>query len=436
MIDFAGVNLYQDDALAATFSRAHTDTGSADGATYMPAVAGAYSWTLRAVDDEQNEGDPTSSLITPLALPLTDHFGTEGIPNPAIWTSDNADVNDRADSPPSLPFALNLNGMPVGGDTVTMQPIDLSTSQGTGVVLSYYYQPQGNGNSPETGDSLTVEFLNDLGQWVKVASYAGRSVQPFQHVTLDIESLPANGGTFFHSQLQIRFRSRGSAGTIPNDDWFVDNTFLGIPAASIAATPDPLECDSTLVGSSSMVQLDVLNLGTLNLDVANILSTLPGVFSAEPTAFSVLPGEAMTVDVSFTPDQEGVLSAVLQIVSNDPFTDTLTVDVTGVGTISTSASVAEGLPREFSVSPNYPNPFNPTTTIKYDLPAAGPVELVVYSLLGGRVRTLISREMEAGYHQVEWDGRNDSGVPVTSGVYLYRFRAGDYLMIRKMILLK
>ena len=91
---------------------------------------------------------------------------------------------------------------------------------------------------------------------------------------------------------------------------------------------------------------------------------------------------------------------------------------------------------EFSVSPNFPNPFNPATRIKYELPASGPVELVVYSLLGGRIRTLVSREVEAGYHQVEWDGRNDAGVPVTSGVYLYRFTAGNFLMTRKMILLK
>jgi flagellar hook assembly protein FlgD len=144
----------------------------------------------------------------------------------------------------------------------------------------------------------------------------------------------------------------------------------------------------------------------------------------------------MSVEVTFSPDQVGDFSAFLQIVSNDPTTDTLSVAVSGVGEMTTSSSVEEGLPREFSVSPNFPNPFNPTTTIKYDLPASAPVELVVYSLLGGKVRTLISREMEAGYHQVDWDGKNDAGVPVTSGVYLYRFTAGDYLMIRKMILLK
>ena len=61
---------------------------------------------------------------------------------------------------------------------------------------------------------------------------------------------------------------------------------------------------------------------------------------------------------------------------------------------------------------------------------------MVYSLLGSKVRTLVSGDVEAGYHQAEWDGKNDAGVPVTSGVYLYRFTAGDYLMIRKMILLK
>jgi subtilisin family serine protease len=436
MIDFAGINLYQDGVLAATFTRAAGDTGSVDGATYSPAVAGPYTWYLTAIDDDQNESDPTATLLTPLALPLADHFGQEGVPNPAVWATANADVNERANAPPSSPFSLNLNGTPIGADTVTMQPVDLSAMQGTGIVFAYYYQPQGNGDSPENGDSLSVAFRNDLGDWITVMAYPGSTLQAFQSEAIDIESAPANGGTFFHSQFQVRFRSEGSVSTTPRDDWFVDNVYLGIAAPSIAATPDPLVCDTTVVGGSSTTTLDIHNVGLMNLDVSSITSTLPGNFSAEPTSFTVAPGEAMSVEVTFSPDQVGDFSAFLQIVSNDPTTDTLSVAVSGVGEMTTSSSVEEGLPREFSVSPNFPNPFNPTTTIKYDLPASAPVELVVYSLLGGKVRTLISREMEAGYHQVDWDGKNDSGVPVTSGVYLYRFTAGDYLMIRKMILLK
>jgi len=94
------------------------------------------------------------------------------------------------------------------------------------------------------------------------------------------------------------------------------------------------------------------------------------------------------------------------------------------------------VPAEFRVHQNYPNPFNPNTTIKYDLPEAGPVTLEIYNLLGQRVRTLVSDHREAGYHQAPWDGTNDAGTKVGSGMFFYRLVAGDYTAVRKMLLLK
>jgi hypothetical protein len=69
---------------------------------------------------------------------------------------------------------------------------------------------------------------------------------------------------------------------------------------------------------------------------------------------------------------------------------------------------------------NYPNPFNPATTITYVLPEAAQVNLIVYDVLGQRVRTLVSAQMPAGQHNVRWDGRTETGVPAASGIYLYR----------------
>lgn len=94
------------------------------------------------------------------------------------------------------------------------------------------------------------------------------------------------------------------------------------------------------------------------------------------------------------------------------------------------------LPQIFNVSLNYPNPFNPTTTIKYQLPKQSDVKLVIYNLLGQKVRTLINGQVEAGYHTAVWDGRNDKGMQAASGVYIYRFEAGDYVKTMKMMLLK
>lgn len=85
---------------------------------------------------------------------------------------------------------------------------------------------------------------------------------------------------------------------------------------------------------------------------------------------------------------------------------------------------------------NYPNPFNPTTTIRYALPKAGNVTLTVYNLLGQKVCTLVSTHQLAGQYQVQWNGRDDKGKKMPSGVYLYRLKTEGFNQILKMILMK
>jgi hypothetical protein len=97
------------------------------------------------------------------------------------------------------------------------------------------------------------------------------------------------------------------------------------------------------------------------------------------------------------------------------------------------------IPRSFTLSQNYPNPFNPSTTIKYDIPAEnGPVrvEIYVYDIRGRLIKKLVDREMEPGKYQVHWDGRDDRGQRMASGVYLYRIEAGDFSLRRKMTLIR
>jgi hypothetical protein len=85
---------------------------------------------------------------------------------------------------------------------------------------------------------------------------------------------------------------------------------------------------------------------------------------------------------------------------------------------------------------NYPNPFNPSTTIPYRLAAAADVELAVYDMLGQRVRLLRQGIEQAGLHKLEWDGRDEAGHQVAGGVYFYRLRAGDFVEMRRLTLLK
>ncbi|HEX7401422.1 MAG TPA: SBBP repeat-containing protein [candidate division Zixibacteria bacterium] len=93
-------------------------------------------------------------------------------------------------------------------------------------------------------------------------------------------------------------------------------------------------------------------------------------------------------------------------------------------------------PSEFNLSQNYPNPFNPTTKIEFTLAKSGFVTLQIYDVLGRKVRTLVSQELSSAYKSVIWDGKNEDGKEVASGVYFYQLRVGDFSQPRKMILLK
>jgi len=88
------------------------------------------------------------------------------------------------------------------------------------------------------------------------------------------------------------------------------------------------------------------------------------------------------------------------------------------------------------LSQNYPNPFNPVTTIQFSLARKGTVELTIYDVKGRRVKNLLSDKLEAGRHTITWDGRNERGQVVTSGVYFYRLDTNDKTVSRKMVLLK
>ncbi len=107
-----------------------------------------------------------------------------------------------------------------------------------------------------------------------------------------------------------------------------------------------------------------------------------------------------------------------------------------MATSATGVGEKETTPRDYSLMQNYPNPFNPSTTIEFAVPSASRVTLAVYNLLGQQVRTLVDREMNEGTYPVQWDGRDDNGVQLSSGIYIYRMVAGEFVATQKMILSK
>ena len=106
---------------------------------------------------------------------------------------------------------------------------------------------------------------------------------------------------------------------------------------------------------------------------------------------------------------------------------------TGTAGVNSDESL---IPKEFALYDNYPNPFNPTTQIAVDLPEAATTEITVWNIMGQKVATLYTGDLNAGHHTLNFDGRDSNGKQLTSGMYLYRVAAGKYNATKKMTLMK
>ncbi len=128
-------------------------------------------------------------------------------------------------------------------------------------------------------------------------------------------------------------------------------------------------------------------------------------------------------------------SGTVDVVAN--FLPNKLVTVTEGGTVTSVDDSRDGLqPRSFGLAQNYPNPFNPSTNIAYEIAAAGQVVLSIYNTLGEEVATLVDAIKAAGPHTVAWDGRDQNGQPVSSGLYIYKISHSSGTLTRKMLLLK
>ena len=104
-------------------------------------------------------------------------------------------------------------------------------------------------------------------------------------------------------------------------------------------------------------------------------------------------------------------------------------------------STESALPLSFSLSPNYPNPFNASTIIPFTVPAVTlgdrpHVDMAVYDLLGQKVRALVNEDLGPGVHRISWDGRDDHGRRLATGAYVYRLQAADHAQARKLLLIR
>jgi hypothetical protein len=132
---------------------------------------------------------------------------------------------------------------------------------------------------------------------------------------------------------------------------------------------------------------------------------------------------------------DGLSSVNLQLYVNpDIYNATTSSDGSFIFDIVTG--VEEGqIPSGYAVSNNFPNPFNPVTKIKYQLPKDNHVTIKVFNILGEEITTLVNESKQTGYYEIEFNGRSAAG-GLASGVYLYRIEAGEFVSVKKMVLAK
>jgi hypothetical protein len=147
------------------------------------------------------------------------------------------------------------------------------------------------------------------------------------------------------------------------------------------------------------------------------------------TVHFAYPIEAMNDTTGWTDSTNGEWNSNFWTLVENSFT--------WLGFVPTAIDGDNGVvPQRFSLGQNYPNPFNPTTEITFRLGKAIDVDLAIYSVTGQKVRTLVKGYQKAGQHSVTWNGLNESGHKVASGVYFYSIEAGDFKAIKKMVLIK
>lgn len=149
---------------------------------------------------------------------------------------------------------------------------------------------------------------------------------------------------------------------------------------------------------------------------------------------TVGPGSGPVLTLPFTLSQEAQGQGELifeEVILADEQAQAVPAEVK-----SAPVTVGKMLPTTYALSQNYPNPFNPETAVEYQLPEESLVTLTVYNVLGQEIRQLVNEQKPGGFYRVVWDGKNELGENVASGIYFYSLKAGEFKSIKKMMMLK
>ncbi|MFN0156707.1 MAG: YCF48-related protein [Bacteroidota bacterium] len=259
--------------------------------------------------------------------------------------------------------------------------------------------------------------------------YRSAPGQPWQSIA---SSTPASHGSYAWSvpgtpTTEARVRISDASDTSPLDSSSVS---FAITAASIAIQPGVVNFGSVTVGQTRRDTVRITNSGNATLVVYNA-SLSSSLFGVGRSSLTIPAGSSDTLSVLFSPSADQIFADTLRLTTNG--IGVADVVLVGAGTL---VSVGEGpaLPKSYSLGQNYPNPFNPATVIAYELPRESFVSLKIFNMLGEEVSELVNGVQAAGWYSAQFPRSEE--MSLTSGVYFYRLQAGEFISMKKMILLK
>jgi MAM domain-containing protein meprin/A5/mu/flagellar hook capping protein FlgD len=344
------------------------------------------------------EGTGVNGTIGPLQLGGSNFFG--GGP---VGTFDYYVDDYELKEVSSAIFADNFDSY-TAGTALTVQSMDWTTWTGTpgtaeDPMVSNAYSNSGANSVVIAPDNDVVHLFGSITSGVYSASF--------------MTYVPSGQSGYFNTM----------AGFAPNpNSWTMDCYFnVGgggeVYGGSATSVPFTFTHDSWF---SVEVVVD------LDQDLAELLIDGVAVHQWQWTLGNTGNGSPLQLDVI---DFFGGTSTDEMYIDDFVF-DTADALVNGIDDLNNA------LPTVFALKQNYPNPFNPTTTIKYQLPKKADIKIVIYNMLGQVVRTIVNKSVDAGYHEVVWDGLNETGSRVATGVYFYRMKSEKFVKTHKMILMK
>jgi hypothetical protein len=360
----------------------------------------------------------------------------------------------------------NMVALPVGstsegfeGGVIQSPPwvnnstIPWTVATGTGFIQSGTYSARagaiGHNGTTELSITMNVGLAGNISFWRRVSSESGYDFLKFYINNTEMGSWSGN-----QAWAQMTYPVSTGANTFK---WVYTKDYSTVSGYDTAWIDDivfPLSGDSSVPIFYVPVQglsfeIDQLNVPfTQELVVRNLgAAALTGTITVPAMVDMMFNGTPVSDSYSYSipAGQNGVFSIGITLTAPTVFNGTIVItsndinnpsQVVALYVTTSSNDDANGIPAVTRLEGNYPNPFNPSTTVRYALKDAGKVSISIYNLKGQLVKTLVNENKKAGNHNVVWNGNDDSGKPVSSGVYMYRMQATGVNQTRKMMLMK